>query len=231
MKTRATKTQTQLQLDVLEELRWDPKLKPGEIGVSVREGVVTLTGHVHSYGAKLAAEEAAKRVRGVKAVANDLVVRLSASDARDDTDLAEVALLALKWNTSIPDDRIQVTVREGWVTLEGTVDWHFQKESATEAVRELAGVRGVINLVTVAAAVTPGVVREGIELAFRRSAKLDADTVSVEVQGNTVILRGAIRSWAEYEDAELAAWRAPGVIRVKNQLTVAEAELRPVPLS
>jgi osmotically-inducible protein OsmY len=214
------KTASELQRDVLDELKWEPGLKAGEIGVSAHDGVVTLTGHVESYTQKTGAEKAAKRVFGVKGVANDLVVKLPSSKERDDTDVAEAAVQALKWHASVPEDRVKVGVRNGWVTLEGEVEWFYEKDSAYRAVRDLTGVKGVSNLMTVKPRATAKQVKDKIEAAFKRSAEIDARAVKVEIIGNKAILRGKVRSWAEYEEAEWAAWSAPGINTVENKLEV-----------
>jgi len=210
-----------IQRDVLEELKWDARVQPNEIGVSVKNGVVTLTGWVDSYTKKWAAEEAAHRVRGVVAVANDIEVRLPVSSERTDAEIAEAVVRALEWDAFVPLDKIKVTVAKGWVTLEGEVEWQYQKQDAERVVRRLTGVRGVSNLVTVKPQTPPpSELKKRIEEALVRSAKLDAERIRVEVQGNKVILSGTVRSWAEKEEAERVAWLAPGVLSVDNRITV-----------
>ena len=216
-----TRTDAAIQADVMAELKYEPRVLPNEIGVVVKDGVVTLTGWVDSYTKKWAAEDAAHRVRGVKAVANDIEVRLPTSSQRTDADIAKAALNALEWDAFVPTDRIKVTVSNGWVTLTGDVDWQFQREDAERVVRRLMGVRGVTNLITVKPKVTPSEIREKIEDALVRNAETDAERITVEVQGSKVILRGTVRSWAEKDEAERAAWAAPGVTSVDNRITVA----------
>lgn len=222
--TTATETETrsdqEIQQDVLDEFKWDARLKPNEIGVIVKDGIVALTGWVDSYGKKWAAEEAALRVRGAKAVANDIEVRLPGSSERTDDEIAAAVVRALQWDIFVPADKIKVTVSKGWVTLEGEVEWQFQKQDAERDVRSLWGVKGVTNLITVKPAVRPSDVREKIEQALIRSAKTDADRITVDVDGSTVTLRGTVHSYAEKEEAERAAWQAPGVSSVKNQIRV-----------
>jgi osmotically-inducible protein OsmY len=211
-------TDEEIQKDVLAELKWDAQVQPNEIGVSVKDGVVTLTGWVDSYLKKWAAEDAAHRVGGVKAVANDIEVKLFSE--RTDADIAEAAIRALQWDASVPADKIQVTVSKGWVTLKGEVNWNFEKQDAERVVRRLTGVKGVTNLITVKPSTTPSELKKRIEDALVRNAKLDANKITVEVQGSKAILKGNVRAWVEKEEAERVAWLAPGVTSVENRITV-----------
>ena len=211
-------TDEEIQKDVLAELKWDAQVQPNEIGVSVKDGVVTLTGWVDSYLKKWAAEDAAHRVGGVKAVANDIEVKLFSE--RTDADIAEAAIRALQWDASVPAEKIQVTVSKGWVTLKGEVNWNFEKQDAERVVRRLTGVKGVSNLITVKPSTTPSELKKRIEDALVRNAKVDANKVTVEVQGSKAILKGAVRAWVEKEEAERVAWLAPGVTSVENRITV-----------
>ena len=209
-----------IQRDVLEELKWDARVRPNEIGVAAKDGVVTLTGWVDSYLKKLAAEEDAYHVPGVKAVVNDIEVRLPGSAQRSDPDLAKAVLDALKWDAGIPTDKIKVTVDHGWVTLKGEVEYYFQKRDAERAVERLSGVRGVTNLLVVKTQPTPSDLKEQIEKALVRNAETDARRITVEVVGSKVILRGTVSSYAEKKAAEETAWSAPGVTEVDNRIIV-----------
>ncbi len=215
-----TRTDEQIQQDVFAELKWDARVLPNEIGVAVKKGIVTLTGWVDSYMKRWAAEDAAHRVRGVIAVVNDIEVRLPTSAERTDPDIAAAAIHALKWDALLPIDKIKVTVTKGWVRLEGEVDWQYQKGEAERVVSRLAGVKGVNNLMTVKPTVTPSGVKKMIEEALVRSVKTDAERITVEVQGSKVILKGTVRSWTEREEAERAAWQAPGITEVSNRIVI-----------
>jgi len=214
-------TDEQIQREVLAELAWEPRIRPNEIGVVVKDGVVALTGWVDSYAKRVAAEEAAHRVRGVKAVANEIEVRLPGAAERTDADIAAAAIQALRSDVFVPADKVDVTVSKGFVTLRGTVDWQFQKEDAEKAVRRLPGVKGVLNGITVKPPMTPSDLKKKIEEALVRSAHTDAARITVEVHGSKVILRGILRSWAQRQEAERTAWSAPGVTEVDNRITVA----------
>ena len=213
-----SKTDGQLQQDVIEELKFDPQVQVNEINVIATDGVVTLTGWVDSYLKKMRAEETARRVRGVRAVSNDIEVRLLAQ--RTDADIAAAAVRTLAWNSSLSADRIKVTVSKGRVTLEGDVEWQYQRQEAENTVRHLWGVRGVSNLISVKPSTTPTDLKKRIEEALVRNAQFDAKGITVEIHGSTEVLRGAVRSWAERQEAQRVAWLAPGVTNVDNKITV-----------
>jgi osmotically-inducible protein OsmY len=214
------KTDMQLQRDVIDELRWDPAVGRAEIGVAAKDGVVTLSGEVETFAQKYAAEHAATRVGGVRAVAEELTVKLPTATERSDTDLAHAAVTALRWDIEVPDDRVTVRVEDGWIALEGTVEWQYQRTAAVRALRYLTGVKGLTNLITVKPRASVQDIRAKIETALKRSAELDALRIHVEASNGTVRLTGHVRSWAERNDAEQAAWSAPGVSKVEDRLLV-----------
>lgn len=213
-------TDLELKQHVENALDWEPSVDAADIGVSVHGGIVTLRGDVGSYAAKSTAERVALRVFGVKAVANDLNVRLAVGFERTDTDIAQAAVNALAWSTLVPKDRVTVTVSRGYLTLNGTLDWQYQKEAAGRAVHDLTGVKGVTNAIALKPHVHSADVRTKIQDAFRRSAEIDARRVEVTTTDGTVVLSGHVRSWAERQEAERAAWSAPGVWQVDDRLTV-----------
>lgn len=215
-----TRTDAEIQSEVIAELKWEPRVQAPEIGVVVKDGVVTLTGWVDSYTKRWAAEEAAHRVRGVKAVANDIEVRLAAGGERTDAEIAAAAVRALEWDALLVPEKIEVSVSKGWVTLKGTVDWEYKKREAERVLRHLPGVKAVSNLIDVKPKVQPSDIRKEVEQALVRSAQTDAQRITVEVEGTKVILRGTVRSWAEREEAGRAAWKAPGITMVDNRITV-----------
>jgi osmotically-inducible protein OsmY len=215
------KSDIELRRDVEQELEWEPSIDARRIGVSVADGIVTLTGVVGSYSEKWKAERVVERLAGVKAIANDIVVEPTAQ--RSDTDIAKAAVDALKWNVLVPSERIKVKVDNGWVRLTGEVNWDYQRRAAERAVRDLPGVKGITNLISVVPGVAPEHVKKKIEDALTREALMDAKGIEVDVSGSTVTLRGTVRSWAERHEAEKAAWSAPGVSEVRNEISVRAA--------
>lgn len=217
-----TKSNMQLQQDVLLELKYEPSVDASEIGVTAKDGIVGLTGNVKNYAEKYAAVHAAERVAGVKAVTDELKVDLPSFHVRNDEDIARAAIYGLQWDVWVPSDRIKVKVADGWVTLEGEVDYKYQQTAAENAVHNLTGVRGVSNLITLKMpAVVPSEVKTNIELALRRAAEVDADRIKVSVARDRVTLKGTVSSWAERQAAEHAAWSAPGVTWVEDDLVIA----------
>lgn len=214
------KTDEQLERDVQAELNWDPSINDRGIVVSAKDGIVTLAGHVPFYADKVFAEKAAKNVAGVRGLANDLEVKPNMAHRRPDSDLAESAVNALKGNVAVPANDIKVIVRDGWITLEGNVSFQYQKTAAESALRTLWGVKGVTNAITIAPLVNAGDIRSQIHRAYERHAAVDADKVKIDVSGSTVTLTGEVHSWHERDDAENAAWAAPGVKTVHNNLLV-----------
>src|SRR5690242_1751935 len=214
------KSDRDIERDVRDELQWKPDLDAKDIAVSVRDGVVTLTGFVKSYTDKYEAEAAAKRVAGVSAVANDLEVRIPNVDERPDPEIARDAVSAIKSQLPISSEHIKVVVKNGWVTLEGQVEWQYQKNTAENAVRRIKGVKGVSNPIVLKPSAEPTEIKSKIMEAFKRNAELDANSIQVEANGSEVILKGTVRSWVEREEAERVAWSAPGVTRVEDRIVV-----------
>jgi osmotically-inducible protein OsmY len=217
------KTNDELQRDVIAELKWDPELKSvaTEIGVSVKDGVVTLTGVVDSYRRKIAAEKAAQRVSGVKVVASDIEVKFAFTITHTDTEIAEAVKNALRWNSAVNEDEIEVKVDHGWVYLDGQTEWDFERTAAEKDVENLLGVRGVTNNIALKTKpIDTKDIKSKISAAFHRSATVDSSSITVETSGSSVTLKGKVKSWAERQQAEDVAWSAPGVLNVTNKIDI-----------
>jgi osmotically-inducible protein OsmY len=214
------KSDFQIQKDIMEQLRWEPFLMASQIGVAVKNGIVTLSGQVDSYAKKLTAENATRKIAGVKAIAEDIHIGVSPSFNKTDTEIAEAVYNALKWHSAVQEEKIKIKVENGHVTLEGEVEWEFQRKNVKTAIENMAGIRSVLNLVTLKPKVTTTDIKQKISAAFHRSATIDAGIISVEVSGNKVTLNGKVRSMTEKEDAENAAWNAPGVTSVVSNIEI-----------
>jgi osmotically-inducible protein OsmY len=216
-----SRTDTELRADIVAELKWDPSVRESRIGVIVNDGIVTLTGTAEVWAEKAAAERATQRVYGVRAIANEIEIGLPPNAERSDADLAAAAVNAIQWHVFVPRDRVEVSIAGGWITLRGTVDWQYQKSAAEDAVRHLWGVKGVVNEIVLEPALSPQDVKRQIVDAMERNAVLDAQRVTVDAQGSRVVLSGTVPSWAEKNEAGAAAWSAPGVTEVRNDIQVA----------
>jgi len=215
------KTDSEIKKDVLDELMWQPNIDQTQIGVIVENGIVTLSGVVDSYAKKVAAEQAVKFVKGVKAVADDIEVKYGLDYKKTDKEIAKAVVNALEWNSSVPDNKVSIEVSDGRVYLGGEVQWYYQKDAAKRAVENLLGVKSVINNITLKQAVEPSEIKQKISKAFERMADLEAKNIKVEVEGHTVRLKGKVHSHAEKEEARKTAYYAPGVYEVDNELEVA----------
>ncbi|MDB5729513.1 MAG: hypothetical protein JWQ00_2718 [Noviherbaspirillum sp.] len=214
------KTDDEIKRDVEEELRWDPDIDSTYVAVAVKDGIVALTGYIPSYAQKFQAEMDAKRVAGVLGVANDIEVRVPALDQKPDPEIARDAVNALTKQLPFSSQNLKVVVHDGWVTLEGEAEWNYQRERAEEAVRWVKGIKGVVNSIQVKPKVTPVDIKKKIEEAFRRNAEIDANQIDVETHDGEVVLKGTVHSWFEREEAERAAWSAPGVKKVEDHITI-----------
>ena len=214
------RTDMELQKDVVAELKWEPRLEEDEIGVAVKDGVVTLTGFVPDYAQRRIAAKAAERVNGVRAVAQELAVKVPNAFRRSDTELAHQVVNALAWDIEVPDQKIKAKVEDGWVTLEGEVDWQYQRNAVERSVRYLTGIKGVTNLVTLKPHASTYDVAQHIKAALHRSAEADAKKIQVTADGGKVTLIGTVRSWPERAEVERAAWSASGVTAVDDRLAI-----------
>ncbi len=209
-----------LRQNIIDELEFEPSIDAADIGVAVENGVVTLTGHVATYLEKVTAEDVVKRVRGVRAIAEEIEVRPAGANITADDEIARRALNVIKWNTTIPDDQVQVKVQKGWVTLSGSAEWQYQKNAVASAVRNLSGVTGVSNLIQIKPKISTFDIKKRIEDALKRDAELEAQGIRVDVRDGKVTLEGHVRAWAERQAAERAAWSAPGVKAVDDRITL-----------
>jgi osmotically-inducible protein OsmY len=214
------KTDAEIQKNVMEELKWESAVHSSDIGVSVKNGVVTLSGTVDTYMEKKAAEKATLKVVGVKGIAEDIEIKLTYRDQKTDAELAQAVVNSLTWNVLVPDDKIKIKVENAWVTAEGMVEWAYEKNAVRDAISGIVGVKGISNLVKVTPKINPADVKKKITAAFERSASIDANSIRIEDIGNKVILTGKVRSYAEKREAERAAWNAPGVAAVENNIEV-----------
>lgn len=214
------KSDIQIQKDVMDELKWQPFLNASEIGVGVKNGIVTLSGQIDTYSKKLSAENAAKKVTGVKAIAEDIQIGVSPAYNKTDAEIAEAVLNALKWHTAVQEEKIKIKVENGNVTLDGEVEWEYHRTNAKTAIENLTGVRSVFNLITVKPKIAASDIEQKISAAFHRSATIDSKKITAEVMGSRVTLRGTVRSFTEKEDAENVAWNAPGVISVTSKIEI-----------
>jgi osmotically-inducible protein OsmY len=214
------KTDSQLQHDVMAELQWEPRVDHANIGVAAKDGVVTLSGFVSNYSSKIAAEKAARRVKGVRGLAEEIEVRFASDPKTSDPEIAKRIADMFDWSVTIPRDKVAVKVEHSWVTLSGTVDYHFHRQSAKDLASRITGVKGVTNLVEVKTAPSPADVKDRIIAAFKRNADLDASTITVVADGSTVRLGGKVHAWYERQIAERAAWAAPGVNRIEDNIAV-----------
>lgn len=211
----------QLQQDILDELDFEPGVDAAHIGVIADNGVVTLGGYVSNYMEKLAAEKAVQRVKGVRAIAQEIHVRYPGEKRTTDDEIARRALDAMKWSVVVPSDRIRISVRDGWITLSGELDSQYQRTAAEEEVRRLSGIEGILNHITIKPRIQPGDIKRKIEEALRRHAEIEAQRIQVSVDGGKVLLEGIVHDWHERSAAELAAWTAPGVVSVDDKLIIA----------
>ncbi|MEP7243891.1 MAG: BON domain-containing protein [Gammaproteobacteria bacterium] len=214
------KTDKQIQQDVISELSWEPSVNAAKIGVEVSDGIVTLAGHVSSYAEKLNAERAAQRVTGVRAITVEMDVKLAGTSVRSDSDIARTAENVLQWMTDLPAERVKVKVEKGWVTLSGEVEWEYQRKIAADAIRNLMGVAGVSDLITIKPKVSAALVQSDIEAALKRRARSNAQNISVAVHDHDVTLSGTVDSWAELELARNSAWSTPGVYKVVDNMAI-----------
>jgi osmotically-inducible protein OsmY len=211
------KSDAQIQTDVIQELKWDPSVTHEHIGVAVSDGIVTLSGTVPNYIEKFAAEKAAQRVAGVKAVVEKIEVKVPGSFHKDDEDIAKAIINQFRWHAQVPDEMVKASVEKGWVELTGEVEWEYQRRAAEKVVRGLTGVRGLTNKVTIKARVAqPAEIKNKIEQALKRAAEREAEHLNIEVRGSRVLLSGKVRSFAELRDVRGAAWSAPGVTSVDD---------------
>lgn len=209
-----------LRQDILDELEFEPSINAAEIGITVDNGVVTLTGHVRTYAEREAAERVVRRVKGVRGIAQEIEVRIFGSKETDDDDIARRALSIIDWHVAIPKDAVQVRVSKGWITLTGKVEWQYQRHAAADAVRDLAGVIGVSNLIEIEPGISVADIKKRIENAFERDAEIEAQAIRVDVADGKVTLKGKVKTWSERQAAERAAWSAPGVTTLEDQLSV-----------